>query len=168
MTKTLILMRHAKSSWNDPTQSDHDRPLNARGQAAATVLGDWLRDADWTPDQALVSDSERTRETFERLKLSLAAEFTGALYHANPTDMQLVLEMATGDTVLMIGHNPGISEFAEVMARTPPAHRKFHDFPTGATLILRFDIDTWDQVDKGLGEVLDFITPRELTDKTDG
>jgi phosphohistidine phosphatase len=82
--------------------------------------------------------------------------------------MQLVLEMATGDTVLMIGHNPGISEFAEVLARTPPDHRKFHDFPTGATIVLRFDIDTWDAVDKGQGEVLDFITPRDLTDTPSG
>lgn len=164
MTRTLILMRHAKSSWDHPTLSDRDRPLNKRGRGAALALGDWLRDAGWRPDQALVSDAVRTRETFAGLNLPLQAEFTGALYHANPTDMQLVLEMATGDTVLMIGHNPGISEFAEVLARTPPDHRKFHDFPTGATIVLRFDIDTWDAVDKGQGEVLDFITPRDLTD----
>lgn len=164
MTRTLILMRHAKSSWGDPSLPDHDRPLNKRGRDASTALGQWLQDAAWQPDQALVSDAVRTRETFDRLNLPIEAEYTGSLYHANTADMQLVLEMATGDTVLMIGHNPGISEFAEVLVKAPPEHRKFRDFPTGATIIMRFDIDSWDKVDTGMGEVLDFITPRELTD----
>lgn len=164
MTRTLILMRHAKSSWDDPSLSDHDRPLNKRGKRASTALGTWLRATRWQPDQALVSDAQRTRETFARLKLPLEAEFTSGLYLANTADMQLVLEMATGDTVLMIGHNPGISEFAEVLVKAAPQHRKFHDFPTGATLVLHFDIDSWDKVDAGEGKVLDFITPRELTD----
>jgi phosphohistidine phosphatase len=164
MTRTLILMRHAKSSWDDPALADHDRPLTGRGKRAAKALGDWMRAQGWIPDQALVSDAVRTRDTFQRLVLPVEAEFTGSLYHANPADMQLVLEMAQGKAVLMIGHNPGISEFAEAMAQTPPTHPKFRDFPTGATLVLRFDIEDWDKIDTRMGKVLDFITPRELTD----
>ena len=163
MTRTLILMRHAQSSWDDPALDDHDRLLNKRGKRASVALGDWLRDQSWLPDQALVSDSRRTRDTFERLNLSPETTFTSSLYHASSADMQLVLEMATGNTVLMVSHNPGISEFASDMVQTPPRHRKFNDFPTGATIVMRFDIDSWDKVDAGMGKVLDFITPRELT-----
>ncbi len=162
MTRTLILMRHAKSSWDDASLGDHDRPLNKRGQRSARALGLWLRDKPWQPDQALVSTSTRTRETFAGLGLPLDAEFSRSLYHASPTDLQLMLEMAHGQTVLMIAHNPGICFFAREMVRTPPNHSRFSDYPTGATTVMRFDIDDWDDIEPGTGEVLDFVVPREL------
>ncbi|MFD3190983.1 SixA phosphatase family protein [Sedimentitalea sp. HM32M-2] len=164
MTRTLILMRHAKSSWDHPTLSDHDRPLNSRGQRAARSLGKWLAAQPWQPDQALVSSAVRTRQTYAGLDLSLPADFTPSLYHADSAAMQMVLEMAQGDTVLMIGHNPGISIFAAEMVAQPPDHPRFRDFPTGATVIVEFDIDHWSQIDPGTGRVLDFVIPRELPD----
>jgi phosphohistidine phosphatase len=162
MTRTLILMRHAKSSWDDHTLPDHDRPLNKRGIRSAKALGQWLAEQTWQPDQALVSTATRTRETFEDLNLPIAAEFTRSLYHANSAEMQMVLETATGQTVLMIGHNPGLSEFARDMVTKPAKHTRFTDFPTGATAIIAFDIDDWDQVETGTGDVIDFVLPREL------
>ncbi|MDU9005907.1 SixA phosphatase family protein [Sedimentitalea todarodis] len=162
MTRTLILMRHTKSSWDDYTLADHDRRLNKRGQRSAKALGEWLSDKPWQTDQALVSTATRTRETFAGLGLSLDAEFTRTLYHADAAELQLVLETAVGATVLMIGHNPGISEFAQDMAATAPKHPRFSDFPTGATVVMEFDIQGWDDVETRTGRVLDFVVPREL------
>lgn len=162
MTRTLILMRHAKSSWDDHTLDDHDRVLNKRGHRSAEALGVWLAAQPFQPDQALVSTAIRTRATFAGLNLPIEADFTRALYQANSAEMQMVLETATGRTVLMIGHNPGLSEFANEMVAEPADHPRFSDFPTGATAVISFDIDDWDQVELGTGKVLDFVLPREL------
>lgn len=163
MTRTLILMRHAKSSWDDYTLADHDRPLNKRGQRSAKALGEWLSGKPIQPGQALVSTATRTRETFAGLGLSLVADFTRTLYHADAAEMQLVLETAVGETVLMIGHNPGISLFAQDMAAAPSKHPRFADFPTGATVVMEFDIQSWDDLETHTGRVLDFVIPRELS-----
>lgn len=161
--KRLILMRHAKSSWNDPALDDHARPLNGRGRASARLLGDWLRHRHYLPDQALVSDAARTRETFARLNLPCDTAFLPSLYLADPQEMLRVLRRATGNCVLMIGHNPGIGWFAQTLVADPPPHPRFYDYPTGATLVAEFDVQSWDEVGTGTGRSVDFIVPRELT-----
>jgi len=163
MTLRLILMRHAKSSWDHPGLSDHDRPLNGRGKRAARAIGDWLRKCDYIPDQTLSSTAQRTRETNALLGLDTVAQFTPRLYHAEPQTMLDVLKGAAGQSVLMIGHNPGIAWLAEGLVSSPPAHPRFHDYPTGATLVAEFSGDTWNAISPGTATVLDFITPRELT-----
>ena len=65
MTLQLILMRHAKSSWDDPAAADFDRPLNGRGRRSAKALGHWLRQRGWLPDRVLCSSARRTRETLD-------------------------------------------------------------------------------------------------------
>lgn len=164
MTKTLILMRHAKSSWDSDVLSDHDRPLNTRGRQSATALGRWMREAGWLPDQVLCSSSVRTRETLSHLEITAPTEFATTLYNAGAGTMRVVLEMAVGQSVLLIGHNPGIAEFASRLAAAPPDHPRFDDYPTGATTVMRFDIDDWDKVDWHMGEVCNFVIPRELPD----
>ncbi len=161
--KRLVLMRHAKSSWDDPLLDDHERVLNGRGRISADALGDWLRAKSYTPDQALVSDSARTRETFARLNVICGASFTEALYHAGARTMMQVLQEAKGTTVLMVGHNPGIAEFAEQIVAQPPDHMRFYDYPTCATTVMEFEIDDWSKMKAGTGHVLDFAIPRELT-----
>lgn len=163
MTCTLILMRHAKSSWTAAETSDHDRPLNKRGQRSAAALGDWLRDTDHVPDQVLCSSALRAQETYAGLGLGLPAPAVRDLYLADPDTMMALLKQATGRVVLMIGHNPGIADFATRLVRKTPTHDRFHDYPTGATLIATFDVPGWPQVDWGLGTATDFVIPRELT-----
>jgi phosphohistidine phosphatase len=91
MTRTLILIRHAKSDWDDPALSDHDRPLNARGQLSAPRIGAWLAERGVTPDAVLCSTALRTRETWDGIATHLpeAPEpvFSHGLYHAAPIDM---------------------------------------------------------------------------------
>lgn len=161
--KRLILMRHAKSSWSDATLGDRDRPLNGRGRASADALGNWLRQKSYVPDQTLSSSSARTRETFERLGFSCDARFLDALYHAGPEDMLQVLRQATGQTVLMLGHNPSICWLAHWLVASMPSHTRFADYPTGATLVVHFPVEHWQGLARGTGLVRDFVVPRELT-----
>ncbi|GAB4287363.1 MAG: histidine phosphatase family protein [Roseovarius sp.] len=160
--KRLILMRHAKSRREAPDGHDHGRGLSDRGRAAARLVGDWLRRQGHVPDQALVSDATRARETFKRLELPCAAAFLPTLYLAEAEAMLPVLRQASGACVLMIGHNPGIGELARQLLAAPPPHPRFRDYPTGATLVAAFDIAAWRMLDAGTGRVVDFITPRDL------
>lgn len=166
MTKRLILTRHAKSSWDDPRMADHDRPLNARGIAAAADLGVWLASRGYVPGQVLCSDALRTRETWAGIAPALTpapeVEFKPSLYHAGPDVMLAVLRHATADCVLMIGHNPGIAEFAHRIVARAPLNPEFQRYPTGATLVADFAVDSWDQVVWGMGSADDFIIPREI------
>jgi len=166
MTKRLILTRHAKSAWDDPLLPDHDRPLNARGRAAAADLGGWLASRGYLPDVVLCSDALRTRETWEGIAPALPAPpmatLKPALYHAGPDVMLAVLRHATGDTVMMLGHNPGIAEFGARIVAAPPQHPEFARCPTGATLVATFEVEDWSQITFGAGATRDFIIPREI------
>ena len=162
MTKRLILMRHAKSSWGNPGLDDHQRPLTGRGQRSAKALGDWLRANDYVPDQVLSSSSTRTRETFAGLNVAADTRFLDGLYHAGADKMLSILQQASADRVLMLGHNPGIGWFAAQLLATPPNHARFHDYPTCATLVVDFPITTWAELRTGTGSVIDFVIPREL------
>lgn len=162
MTLQLILMRHAKSSWDSPTATDHARPLNGRGRRSAKALGDWMRQKGWLPDEVLCSSSVRTRETLDGLGLDVQVQYLDDLYHAEPGQMLNCLQKATGGRVLVLGHNPGIGEFAARILSAPPSHSRFYDYPTGATLVAGFEIEQWAQAGWDQGKALDFVVPREL------
>jgi phosphohistidine phosphatase len=164
--KRLILTRHAKSSWDDPLMADHDRPLNERGKMAAADLGDWLASRGYVPDEVFCSDALRTRKTWSGLAPALPGTpiltLKPALYHAGADVMLAVLRHATSDTVMMIGHNPGIAEFAARLVARPPLNPEFGRYPTGATLVADFEIADWSALDWHLGTTVDFVIPREL------
>jgi phosphohistidine phosphatase len=160
----LILMRHAKSDWSSGVTRDHDRPLNPRGARSARAMGDWLRSNGYLPDQVLCSTATRTRETLAGLRIDAATDFLPELYHAESWDMLDTLRGAVGETVLMIGHNPGIGELASDLVNAAPDHPRFHDYPTCATLIVDFDGTEWSMLTPGTGRAVDFIVPRVLTD----
>lgn len=162
MTRHLILMRHAKSDWGSAGQRDHDRPLNARGRTSAKALGRWLKARGTIPDEILCSSAQRTQETCALLDLATPPTLLRTLYLAEAHEMLAALRTATGSTVLMLGHNPGIAELAEDIVSDPPEHDRFADYPTGATLLAGFDIDDWGDLRPGTGQVEDFVIPREL------
>lgn len=166
MTRRLILIRHAKSAWDDPLIPDHDRPLAQRGVAAAADLGQWLASRGYVPGEVLCSDARRTRDTWAGIAPALPAApaptLKPALYHAGPDVMLAVLRHATADTVCMLGHNPGIAEFAHRLVRHAPLNSEFQRYPTGATLVCEFVGTAWAEVGYGAAEPLDFIVPREL------
>lgn len=165
MTKRLILTRHTKSDWDDPKTPDHERPLNPRGKAAAVDLGGWLASRGYQPGEVLVSDALRTLKTWEGIAPALgkaAMHAKPALYNAGPDVLLAVLRHAEADNVMLIAHNPGIAEFAARLAARPPANPEFSRYPTGATTVLEFSIESWADVEPGSGAVLDFIVPREI------
>ena len=162
--RRLILTRHAKSAWDDPAMTDHERPLNRRGLRSALELGEWLGSRGYEPDQVLSSSAARTRETWATvaaapLEVTPKVDFLEALYHASPDVMLKLLGKATGETVMMLGHNPGIAEFAAMLVARPPSHPDFGRYPTAATLVVDFQIDTWKDLKPGTGSVLDFFIP---------
>ncbi|MBC6438125.1 MAG: histidine phosphatase family protein [Rhodobacteraceae bacterium] len=168
MSLTLILIRHAKSDWNDPHLADHDRPLNARGRRAAPRIGAWLSLQGLTPGAVLCSSARRTQQTWagiaSRLPNAPAPELSRSLYHAEPAQMMQAIRRASASPLILVGHNPGIGSLARLLCKHPPAHSKFDFYPTGATLILRFDAANWSGAKPCRGEVLGFIIPPDLPD----
>lgn len=166
MTLRLILIRHAKSSWTDPMMADKDRPLNKRGRASAKAIGRWLVTHNYVPRQVLVSTAERTRETWAKIADKLVAppqaEYLDALYLAEPDQMLGALKLADKDVVMMIAHNPGSAYMAQALVKQAPNHGRFQHYPTGATAIIDFPVADWSDVTWGMGEVVDFVVPREL------
>ena len=162
MSLRLILMRHAKSDWHLDLP-DHARPLNKRGCQASTALGAWLRHNQYLPDEIFSSTATRTLETCDLLKLDTQPRTSDKLYLASHDAMLDVLRTATGQTVLMLGHNPGICAFAQALLANPPNHLRFEDYPSGATLIAVFKQTEWLQIKWGTGRPNAFVTPADLS-----
>lgn len=168
MTLRLILVRHAKSSWDDPNQEDHDRPLNARGQTAAPLIGEWLAGHGYIPAEVVSSTARRTLETWELMAPALGdgtvMRRDPGLYEATVERMLEALNNCAASPVLMLGHNPAIGQFAAQLLRKPPADASFDKYPTCATLVAEFDAPDWSEVDYGTGRALDFVTPKQIAD----
>ncbi|MEL6532506.1 MAG: histidine phosphatase family protein [Pseudomonadota bacterium] len=167
MSLRLIVIRHAKSAWGDLSLPDRERPLNGRGQRDAPKLGAWLKENGYLPDQALVSGALRTRMTWagiaDQLDSPPEPDVRDALYHSSADTLLSVVQVVTGATCLaMVAHNPGIGMFAHSIASMPPEHSRFADYPTGATLVVDFDCAAWSDVTWRAGQVIDFVTPRDL------
>ncbi|PTE07376.1 SixA phosphatase family protein [Mesorhizobium helmanticense] len=148
-TKQLLLLRHAKSSWDDPALADFERPLTGRGLKAAPLVGRALAKRGWLPDLALVSPALRTRDTWRLVSAQWKAkppvEFVLALYEAMAADILAKVRQAdaAAGTLLVVGHNPGLEEFARRLAGVGSdagAARKLEEkFPTAA--LARFEVD---------------------------
>ncbi|MDJ0994645.1 MAG: histidine phosphatase family protein [Dinoroseobacter sp.] len=160
--KTLLVLRHAKSSWSDPSRDDHERTLNARGRRGAAAIGIWIAESELLPDQVLCSDSTRTQETWARAGLPGAPDLRPELYHASAETMLGAVQSATGSRVLVIGHNPGIAEFCDRICEAAPDHLRFAQYPTGALTVLTFDVEDWVSVGWYSGKVTHFLTPHDL------
>ena len=166
MTRTLILTRHAKSSWSDPTLDDFDRPLNGRGKRSAKAIGEWLADAGHVPGEIILSGARRTMDTWTGISKALPSEVAmrsePALYHASAGSLLAVLRGASARTVMLIGHNPGIADFADRIVKGRVDLPRFGDYPTCATAVIRFPAEAWRDVDWETGDLADFVVPREL------
>ncbi|MEM6277151.1 MAG: histidine phosphatase family protein [Pseudomonadota bacterium] len=159
--KTLIVMRHAKSSWSDPGAQDIDRPLNDRGVKSAKAIGEWLTFGGFVPNLVLCSNARRTAQTWRNLGLEAELRFRAPLYHAPAETILAEARAADGECVLILGHNPGIAEFASLILDTPPSHARFRDYPTGATLVAQFE-GAWSDLSAGKATARAFTVPRDV------
>jgi phosphohistidine phosphatase len=161
-TKRLLLLRHAKSSWDDPTLSDHDRPLAPRGRKAAERMSRYLAEQDVSISLVLCSSARRTRQTIDLVAPSGEIQIDPGLYGASADQLLDRLRQVPEEarTVMVVGHNPGLHELAIDLldAGTELAERKF---PTGALATLSFS-GTWEELGTGRAELEGFVVPREL------
>lgn len=168
MTLRLILTRHAKSSWDDPTVDDHDRALNARGNTAAKAIGAWLAKGGYCPETVFSSTARRTSETWAHIakhcNQNAQVQFTSALYLASPDRMLTILQGCRAQSAMLIGHNPGTAMLAAALVNSAPDHPKFAQYPSAATTVISFEVDSWADVTLHSGRVEAFIVPRDLTD----
>lgn len=165
MARTLILIRHAKSGWDDPFAHDHARTLATRGRRDAPVMAHWLADGGHMPDEVLCSTATRTRQTLDLMAGAMGdaqVQYLDPLYHASAGQMLGVLRTAAGATVAMIGHNPGIGEFACGMVVQRPDHSRYAEYPTCAVAVIRFVIDRWADARPATGTVTAFAVPGDL------
>ena len=158
--KTLLVLRHAKSSWDDPALGDHERPLNKRGRRDAPRMGELVREYGLIPDVVISSDAVRARRTAE------AASFTGEirldshLYLAGPADILSLLQRVreNAQTVMIVGHNPGLEQLVEQLTGEP------QDLPTAALAQIGLPIDQWRDLKRSTrGTLVGLWRPKELT-----
>ena len=146
--KTLLILRHAKSSWDNASLDDRERPLNARGRRDAPRVGDRLRDESLVPDVVITSDAVRAHTT--ALAVAEAAGYTGEvivnplLYHASPDDVLTVVKTmpdAHATRILLVGHNPGLEDLVQRLTG------EWHGLPTATLVQLMLPTETWDEID---------------------
>ncbi len=164
----LYLLRHAKSSWDDPALADRERPLSPRGREATRRLRAHLGKKRISPGLVLCSPSTRTRETLDGIRPALRkrtpVEFDDVLYGAGADELLRRLLRIPVDvpSAMAIGHNPGLEMLAELLAaRGDPLPRLHQKFPTGGLATLVSDC-AWSELRPGCAELADFVVPREL------
>lgn len=168
--KTLYVLRHAKSSWDDPRLADHDRPLAAPGLKAAKRMGLYMRRAKVRPDLVLCSSAARAVQTYEAISTGLNGPVTMSLeddlYGATGTGLLVRLQDITEAvaTVLLVGHNPGLQDLALMLAGDgdPPGLTRLGDkFPTCALATL--DVPTpWASLGPGHAYLESLVVPHDL------
>jgi len=167
--KRLWLLRHAKSSWDDPGLADPDRPLAPRGRRAAELLAAHLAASDLRPGVVLCSSSLRTRQRLaailpalgDALQIRIERELYGA---GAPQLLERLQRLPNGvPSAMLIGHNPGIQDLALALAAGGPVLAGLEDrFPTGALATLEVDAERWRDLDHGTATATALVTPRSL------
>lgn len=169
--RTLFLLRHAKSSWADPTLADHDRPLAARGRRAAERLADYVRSEAVRPAMVLCSTARRARDTLELLKPALGhhvdMHIDHGLYGADAAELLDRLRQVGQDvpSVMIVGHNPGLHDLALELTGNgdEAAITRLHTkFPTGALATLDVGRTGWDELAPGQAYLTSLVLPRQL------
>jgi len=169
--KRLFILRHAKSSWDDPGLDDHERPLAPRGQRACKVMAEYLRTNAIEPELVLCSSSRRTRETLAGIAPTGKHVIESELYSASPGDLVDRLHRVPDKvgSVMLIGHNPSMQMLALRLARRDgdAAVREAlaRKFPTGALATLTFECG-WSELGPGSARLQAFLTPKELNGKS--
>lgn len=171
MSKILLLLRHAKSSWDTPAHSDFERPLNRRGERSAAVIGIMMKQEKVVPDLILCSSARRTLQTRDIIRPYLPRNCTveeiSRIYEASVREIFSVLSELPDNVQkpLLIGHNPGLAQLTLSLCGTAGGEdltRVQEKFPTGALATIELAIDTWNDIAPGKGRLRHFVTPKDL------
>jgi phosphohistidine phosphatase len=146
--KTLVIVRHAKSSWDQPVLSDHDRPLKKRGYKDAPLMGAVL--ADWGPpvDRVLSSSAVRALETAEIIVQEMGLpldeiQIEENLYHASGSEILDIIEEQQDelDGLMLFGHNPGMTDLVNMLSDLD-----LYNLPTAGVVVLQYEVETWSDI----------------------
>lgn len=161
--KTLLIMRHAKSSWKHTELEDHDRPLNKRGTKDSARMAKLIRDKELVPQRILCSSAARARLTatalIEKTEFHGTIEYLDALYMAEAPVCLEVLRSLPDDLerVMLVGHNPGLEGLLQVLSG------RIESLPTAALAYLTVPIKSWQDLSTDTqGELIEFWRPRDL------
>lgn len=169
--KTVLLLRHAKSSWEDSSLDDYERPLDPRGIRAAGKVGRHMATEGLIPDRVLCSGARRARETWEMVSAFLDAripvEVLPAIYHGSADTVKALIQRLpdSDQNVLLVGHNPTFHHLASTLVAAGPEDAMAElrsKYPTGALAVLDFEVPSWNRVKLGTGHLRAFIRPRTL------
>jgi phosphohistidine phosphatase len=162
--KSVLVLRHAKSSWKYPDKTDHERPLNKRGKRDAPLMGRLLKKERLVPDVIISSTAMRARATAEAIAKASGYKgditFNRSLYASGPQAYIDVLHDLSDEyvRVLIIGHNPGLEELVEMLTG------EIHLMPTCSLAHVKFRVDKWSDIDNKIkGKVAGIWRPRDLT-----
>ena len=166
--KTLFLLRHAKSSWDSPADTDFERPLNKRGWRTAPLMGEFIAENDLVPEAIVSSTATRARQTAETVAEHCGfegdIEFTGELY---PTSVGRCINALktmpdNAASVMLVAHNPGIEEFLSHLTG------QYNTIQTCVLSHIEIELDDWSGLDNETrGELIEIYRPRELFESDD-
>ena len=161
--KTLYIVRHAKSSWDDPGLDDFDRPLNERGEKDAPRMGKRLKEREVTVDLMISSPARRAFKTCKAIAKVLGypvdkIKTEMKIYHAGEESILSVLKLIKdpNNVVMIFGHNPGLTEFANSLL-----NETIMNIPTAGVVAGKLNIESWNDVEMGCGELLFFDFPKK-------
>jgi phosphohistidine phosphatase len=159
--RQLYVLRHAKSSWDDPVLDDRERPLAPRGRKAAKLLSEHLRSERIEPALVLCSPARRTRETLQRVDPPGERLIEDELYLASAGDWIERLKHVTDDvgSVMAIGHNPALQMLVLTLAGPNDAIQD--KFPTAALATLALDC-SWSELEPGRASLTALVRPKDL------
>ena len=172
--RRLMLLRHAKTETDAPNGKDHDRRLDDRGQSDAAQIGAWMARHRHVPDLVLVSTAVRARQTWQIIHDAMKAAsqplvaHLPELYGAGPSHLLQIIHAVGGEDphrLLVIGHNPGLHEFALGLIGSGDAHGRkalAENLPTSAIAVIDFPIEDWNEVSHGAGRLALFVSPKLL------
>lgn len=162
--KTLFVMRHAKSDWENPNQSDFERPLNGRGKLAAPKIGELMKINKFAPDLIVSSPAVRAKTTAEKVKTAAnfdaEIKFDARIYEAAVSDLLAVLAETPNaiERILIVGHNPGLENLVRNLTG------EIRAMPTAALAEIELQINDWSAIRPDCGKLRNLFTPKEIAD----
>lgn len=173
--KRLVILRHAKSSWDDPVARDFDRPLNKKGRRAAETMGRHMRETGVAFDHAVASPARRVVETLEALAEgygeAIAPEWDERAYLASDLTLLEIVHEAPYEagSLLLSGHNSGLEDLVLLLVPEEESDARrasvAEKFPTCSLAVIDCDVESWGEIEAGRGRLTEFTRPRDLDAK---
>lgn len=164
-----VYLRHAKSSWKDRSLADRDRPLSGRGKRAAKAVAGHIEAERIRPGLVLCSLARRSRDTLERVEPAFGdpveTRFEEALYGASEAELLARLRALPAglDSVMIVGHNPGLEDLALALASEGAERARMEEkYPTAALATIDLPANDWSAIERASGELVAYVRPRDL------